>query len=290
MLIGAHVSPAGGPAKAVERGVERACRSIQIFNQSPRAWRPREYADEEVADFRAAMAATDVDALLIHAVYLLNCASEDPGIRGSRWPRWSRALTAGAALGAACGGPAPRLGAQGRGRRRRGDRARRGRDRRGPRRDRGLRAAPGGHRGRRRHARALVRGAGAADRAGGRRRAARRVPGLLPPAGLGLRHPRPRRGSPRCSTSFDARRRPRPPRLPARQRLDDPAGLQPRPPREPRRRARSARGLAAFLSEPRFEGLPCVFEGPGATGKAVERVDIENALALREAGLAARAA
>ena len=49
MLIGAHVSPAGGPAKAVERGVERACRSIQIFNQNPRAWKPTIYSDEQVA-------------------------------------------------------------------------------------------------------------------------------------------------------------------------------------------------------------------------------------------------
>ena len=81
MLIGAHVSPAGGPAKAVERGVELGARSIQIFNQNPRAWKPREYSDEEVADFRTAMADADVDALLIHAVYLLNCASEDAEIR-----------------------------------------------------------------------------------------------------------------------------------------------------------------------------------------------------------------
>ena len=42
MLIGAHVSPAGGLAKAVERGTARACRAIQIFNQSPRMWSPTE--------------------------------------------------------------------------------------------------------------------------------------------------------------------------------------------------------------------------------------------------------
>ena len=36
------------------------------------------YRADEVAAFRAAMAASkSVDALLIHAVYLLNCASED---------------------------------------------------------------------------------------------------------------------------------------------------------------------------------------------------------------------
>ncbi|MBA3862039.1 MAG: endonuclease, partial [Solirubrobacterales bacterium] len=81
MLIGAHVSPAGGPAKAVERGVERGCRAIQIFNQNPRAWKPRDYSDEEVGAFREAKAGSDVDALLIHAVYLLNCASDDEDIR-----------------------------------------------------------------------------------------------------------------------------------------------------------------------------------------------------------------
>ena len=57
MLIGAHVSPAGGPAKAVERGVERGARAIQIFNQNPRAWKPTVYSDEQVAAFREAMAA-----------------------------------------------------------------------------------------------------------------------------------------------------------------------------------------------------------------------------------------
>jgi deoxyribonuclease-4 len=47
-------------------------------------------------------------------------------------------------------------------------------------------------------------------------------------------------------------------------------------------------GCAAFLSEPRFEGLPCVLEGPGASGKAVEPPDIAAAFDLREEGLKAR--
>ncbi|MEA2235030.1 MAG: deoxyribonuclease [Solirubrobacteraceae bacterium] len=100
MLIGAHVSPAGGPAKAVQRGVDRGARSIQIFNQNPRAWKPRDYSDEEVAEFAAAMAASKVDALLIHAVYLLNCASDDPEIRANTLRSLIASLRAGAALGA----------------------------------------------------------------------------------------------------------------------------------------------------------------------------------------------
>src|SRR5256714_4379683 len=100
MLIGAHVSPAGGPAKAVERGVEKGYRAIQIFNQNPRACRPREYASQEVDAFHAAMDGSDVEALLIHAVYLLNCASEDKEIRDKSLTALIAALRAGDALGA----------------------------------------------------------------------------------------------------------------------------------------------------------------------------------------------
>jgi deoxyribonuclease-4 len=100
MLIGAHVSPAGGPAKAIERGAELGADAIQIFNQNPRAWKPRTYSGEEVQRFHEAIAASDVDGLLIHAVYLLNCASEDPEIRAKTLRSLVTSLQAGDALGA----------------------------------------------------------------------------------------------------------------------------------------------------------------------------------------------
>lgn len=102
MLIGAHVSPAGGLPKAVERGVERGCRAIQIFNQSPRMWRPTVYRDEDVAAFREAIAASPIDAVLIHAVYLLNCASDDPDIRAKSLASLTHSLRVGGEIGA-CG-------------------------------------------------------------------------------------------------------------------------------------------------------------------------------------------
>ena len=101
MLIGAHVSPAGGLAKAVERGVERGCRAIQIFNQSPRMWRPTRYGEDDFAAFRAAMEDSPIDAVLIHAVYLLNCGSEDPDIRAKSLTSLTHSLRIGDAIGAA---------------------------------------------------------------------------------------------------------------------------------------------------------------------------------------------
>jgi deoxyribonuclease-4 len=101
MLIGAHVSPAGGLHKAIERGVQRGCEAIQIFNQSPRMWRPTAYTDEDFAAFREAMEPSQIGAVLIHAVYLLNCASEDPDIRAKSLASLTHSLRVGAAIGAA---------------------------------------------------------------------------------------------------------------------------------------------------------------------------------------------
>jgi deoxyribonuclease-4 len=101
MLIGAHVSPAGGLPKAIARGTERGCRAIQIFNQSPRMWKSTVYRDEDMAAFREAMATSQIDAVLIHAVYLLNCASEDPDIRAKSLASLTHSLRVGHAIGAA---------------------------------------------------------------------------------------------------------------------------------------------------------------------------------------------
>jgi deoxyribonuclease IV len=101
MLIGAHVSPAGGLPRAVERGLERGCRAIQIFNQSPRMWRPTVHSDESVAAFREAMDASTIDAVLIHGVYLLNCASEDAELREKSLASVIQSLRTGEQIGAA---------------------------------------------------------------------------------------------------------------------------------------------------------------------------------------------
>jgi len=100
MLIGAHVSPAGGLPKAIERGVQRGCQAIQIFNQSPRMWKPSSYRDEDVAAFRGAMSDSPIEAVLIHAVYLLNCASDDKDIRAKSLASLTHSLRVGQAIGA----------------------------------------------------------------------------------------------------------------------------------------------------------------------------------------------
>jgi deoxyribonuclease IV len=100
MLIGAHVSNAGGLDRAVERGVERGCEAIQIFNQSPRMWRPTAYTEDNFAEFRTAIDDSPIEAVLIHAVYLINCATTDAEMRKKSLASLTQSLRVGDGIGA----------------------------------------------------------------------------------------------------------------------------------------------------------------------------------------------
>jgi len=101
VLIGAHVSTAGGLDKAIGRGVELGCESIQIFNQSPRMWRPTGYGPDDFAVFREAMDDSPIEAVAIHAVYLINCATKDRELRKKSLTSLTHALRTGDGVGAA---------------------------------------------------------------------------------------------------------------------------------------------------------------------------------------------
>lgn len=101
MLIGAHVSTSGGLTKAVERGVATGSTAIQIFNQSPRMWRPTNYGDEDYAAFREAMADSSVEAVVIHAIYLINPGTFDSELHEKSLTALTHALRVGDGIGAA---------------------------------------------------------------------------------------------------------------------------------------------------------------------------------------------
>lgn len=100
-LLGLHVSPAGGLPKAVERGVERGCESIQIFTQSPRRWAPTNHSDESIEQFRADLAASPIQSVVIHALYLSNAATPDPELREKSLTAITHSLRVGNQIGAA---------------------------------------------------------------------------------------------------------------------------------------------------------------------------------------------
>ncbi|MGI9556864.1 MAG: deoxyribonuclease IV [Solirubrobacterales bacterium] len=100
VLIGAHVSTGGGLDRAVERGVELRCESIQIFHQSPRMWRPTAYGEADFAAFRESFADSRIASVVIHAVYLINTASREKDVRTKSLASLEHALHVGDAIGA----------------------------------------------------------------------------------------------------------------------------------------------------------------------------------------------
>jgi deoxyribonuclease IV len=75
--FGAHVSASGGISKAIGRGVELGCESLQVFTHNPRTWRPINHTDAEIAAFRAGAAEAGMGPLLSHGLYLINLGAPD---------------------------------------------------------------------------------------------------------------------------------------------------------------------------------------------------------------------
>ena len=77
MRIGAHVSTAGGLAKAIDRAQELGAECIQIFASSPQMWAAREPDAAMVRAFREKAVAAGIGPVAIHGIYLINLATDN---------------------------------------------------------------------------------------------------------------------------------------------------------------------------------------------------------------------
>jgi deoxyribonuclease-4 len=87
VLFGAHLSTAGGIHTAIDRAETVGADAVQIFTQSPRAWRPTAHPEENLATFRERRKAVGIGPVVCHALYLINLASPDDAL-------YERSLTA----------------------------------------------------------------------------------------------------------------------------------------------------------------------------------------------------
>jgi len=77
MRIGAHISVAGGYAKAVEYALEVGCECVQIFAKSPRQWAAVPTDSHAAEDFAELRARRGLGPLYTHTAYLINLATND---------------------------------------------------------------------------------------------------------------------------------------------------------------------------------------------------------------------
>jgi deoxyribonuclease-4 len=76
-LIGAHVSAAGGIQLAVKRAADIGCNAVQVFSASPRVWARPPLENIDASAIAAARTAHGICDITIHALYLVNLASEN---------------------------------------------------------------------------------------------------------------------------------------------------------------------------------------------------------------------
>jgi deoxyribonuclease-4 len=73
--VGAHVSTAGGIHTAIDRIEAIGGDAVQVFTQSPRAWRPTNHDPANFERFKERRAELGLQGVLCHALYLINLAS-----------------------------------------------------------------------------------------------------------------------------------------------------------------------------------------------------------------------
>jgi deoxyribonuclease IV len=271
--------------QAHERAVERGCEAMQVFNQSPRQWRPTRWKPDDVAQFLSLRRNSPVRSATIHAVYLINPATKDREMRkksadslihalrmGDEIKADGVVLHPGSTVGEPHGEALPRVGDM-------------------------LKHALGESDA----CRLLLENtAGAGNTLG---RSFDELRELLDLAGG---HKRVGVCLDSChlyASGFDIARADKLAEVVDRfakvvgmRRLkclhvnDSQTALGSNRDRHaiPGQGELGARGCAAFLSEPRFEGLPALFEGPGTSGHAPDKVDVDTLKKLRANGLRAR--
>lgn len=81
MLLGAHVSVAGGLANGPIEGRAIGADVIQVFTRNQRQWAAKPVTDEEALEFRESLASNGIGTVMSHASYLLNLCAPDVAAR-----------------------------------------------------------------------------------------------------------------------------------------------------------------------------------------------------------------
>ncbi|EKD46899.1 MAG: hypothetical protein ACD_67C00024G0006 [uncultured bacterium] len=83
MLIGCHVSIAGGVFNAPQRAADFGCEVMQIFTRSPQGGKAPELTPEVISAFKESMVKCQVSDVFVHTPFYINYASADNRIRHS---------------------------------------------------------------------------------------------------------------------------------------------------------------------------------------------------------------
>ncbi|TSA23775.1 deoxyribonuclease IV [bacterium] len=80
ILLGAHMSIAGGVHTAVERGISTGCTTMQMFVKNNNQWRGKELTDEDISTYKKLLQESSIGPVVVHDTYLINLCATDKEI------------------------------------------------------------------------------------------------------------------------------------------------------------------------------------------------------------------
>jgi deoxyribonuclease IV len=80
LLVGSHMSIAGGIHNAFGHAERAGCRALQVFLKSSNQWKGKPLIDADRLRFQSEQARTGIDSVVAHNSYLINLASPDAAL------------------------------------------------------------------------------------------------------------------------------------------------------------------------------------------------------------------
>jgi deoxyribonuclease IV len=85
VLLGAHMSIAGGVHCAVERAASIGCTTMQMFVKNNNQWRGKPLEPEDIATYKKLLRESSIGPVVVHDTYLINlCATDNDILQKSR--------------------------------------------------------------------------------------------------------------------------------------------------------------------------------------------------------------
>jgi deoxyribonuclease-4 len=80
ILLGAHMSNAGGVHKAVERALSIGCTTMQLFVKNNVQWSAKPLTENDVASYKKLLSQSTIAPVVVHDTYLINLCAKDKAI------------------------------------------------------------------------------------------------------------------------------------------------------------------------------------------------------------------
>jgi deoxyribonuclease-4 len=102
LLVGAHMSIAGGIHHALGHGLRAGCRTVQIFLKSSNQWKGKILTDEDRRLYLEARKESGIEPVVAHNSYLINLASPDPALNRKSLDAFVEEMRRASFLGIPC--------------------------------------------------------------------------------------------------------------------------------------------------------------------------------------------